>query len=76
MIIIIRSKATEEVIDKISGKRATDLTPPEYREERKYPAVHSILLIKFILIYLLTDLIKVTELNLIGRTILVSLKII
>lgn len=29
------------VIDKITGKRATDLTPPEYREERRYPGAHS-----------------------------------
>lgn len=34
---------TTVVIDKVSGKLATDLTPIEYREERKYKSLHSIL---------------------------------
>lgn len=29
------------IIDKVTGKRATDLTPPEQREERRYPATHN-----------------------------------
>lgn len=32
---------TTVVIDTVSGKRATEFTPPEYREERTYPEVHS-----------------------------------
>lgn len=34
---------TTVAIDRISGKLATDRTPPEFREERRYRSVHTIL---------------------------------